>query len=86
VIPYGTAEVDRTVTRFLDGGHRPRPVTVVDALPLPGEDRVYESWSALDRRAEHDGPEPRFTDPWRRADTATPTALATPAPTTGAAR
>ncbi|MGV8874737.1 MAG: alpha/beta hydrolase [Rhodococcus sp. (in: high G+C Gram-positive bacteria)] len=70
IFPYGTDEVDRPVIDFLLGGARPADVIVADALPLPGETEVYESWAPLDSDANHVGAP--ASDPWRVAQMGTP--------------
>jgi pimeloyl-ACP methyl ester carboxylesterase len=69
VFPYGTEAVDRPVIDFLLGGDRPTKTIVADALPLPGETSVFESWAPLDSDANHE--DPVFTDPTLPAGRAT---------------
>jgi len=68
VFPYGTEAVDRPVIDFLLGGQRPAKTIVADALPLPGETSVFESWAPLNADGEHE--DPVFTDPTMPAGTA----------------
>lgn len=71
VFPYGTDAVDQPVLDFLAGGDRPTETIVAPAKPLPLEETTYESWTPLDRDAEHATETPQFTDPTISAETAT---------------
>ncbi len=65
--PYGTEEVDRPIINFFLKGKQPRNITVGQALPLPQEERTYQSWAKLGPKAKHTGG--KVTSPWVPADT-----------------
>lgn len=64
--PYGTEEVDRPIIDFFLKGKRPRNITVGQALPLPQDERTYQSWAKLSPKAKHTGG--TVTSPWVPAE------------------
>lgn len=79
VFPYGTEQVDAPVLEFLTGGDRPAETIVADALPMPMDPAVYESWSPIGEGAEPAMPAPQFTDPTAEAQAGEPRGDADPA-------
>ncbi len=53
LFPYGTECLDRPVITFFLEGRLPADTAVCQAVPLPREDRTYESWAKLDPSGRH---------------------------------
>lgn len=69
LFPYGTEGLDRPIVDyFLKGSLAKDDIAVTQALPLPGDDKAYESWAKLNENADHVPGE--FTDPFQPAATA----------------
>lgn len=51
LFPYGTECVDRPIYRYFLTGKEPRKdISICQALPLPLEDKTYESWGVLGKK------------------------------------
>ncbi|MEC5180147.1 alpha/beta fold hydrolase [Arthrobacter sp. CG_A4] len=61
VFPYGTADVDRPVRDFLLGDADRPASMVIDAKPMPLEEKTFEHWAPLGRKGDRE--DPNFTDP-----------------------
>jgi hypothetical protein len=66
-------KADRPVINYFLKGTLPKDVTVARALPLPHEERTYESWAKLNSKAKHTGG--TVNSPWAPAQTDQRTAI-----------